>query len=114
MAKRYSRRRNDGTVEYYDSPEEAQAARRNDFYEDIAARFLLAGFLLGGILAYVSIDVFGFSYWPKAAQFGWVVAGAVGCAAVSAALSKILYKILITLLAIGIVFGIGMLLWAWL
>ena len=45
---------------------------------------------------------------------GWVVAGAVGCAAVSAALSKILYKILITLLAIGIVFGIGMLLWAWL
>ena len=51
MAKRYSRRRNDGTVEYYDSPEEAQAARRNDFYEDIAARFLLAGFLLGGILA---------------------------------------------------------------
>lgn len=112
MAKRYSRRRPDGTVEYYDNQKEAEAARREDFYDGIAGTFALGGLVVGGILAYGCIYFFGLSGWPKVAQFALVIGGAFACSIISTFLSKILYWILITTISLGVLYGVGALIWA--
>lgn len=52
MARRYSRRRVDGIVEYSESPEELEASAAREGEESLRGRWALIGLLLGAVATY--------------------------------------------------------------
>jgi len=102
MGQRFSWRRDDGTIEYYDTKEEVDAARSAEFFEHLASFFALAGFVIGGLLTYMGMQFFGGTDWPKLVRFSVVVAAALGSAVVSVLLTRVIYWLFATVVTIGI------------
>ena len=110
MGTRFGRRAADGTYEYHDSKESLVAAERRDNSDARAGLFGLIGLLVGGVLTYVSLLKVGMD-WPKWLRFGLVVVGAGGSAYVLAKLADLIWNIILTLVLLGVLYGIGSLIW---
>lgn len=111
MATRFGRRAADGTYEYHDSRESMIAAEGRENSDTRAGLFGLIGLLVGGVLTYVALLKFGME-WPKWLRFGLVIAGGGSLAYVLAKFADILWQIILTLVFLGIVWGVGSLIWS--
>ena len=109
MARRFSRRRVDGLVEYSASLDELEASAAR---EDQALRgpFRLIGLLLGAAGAYGLVKLCG-ADWPKLLRFIAVLIGACSVAFVFARLAVALRTMLSIAIAVAVLGGIGYLVW---
>lgn len=110
MGTRFGRRAADGTVEYHDSHESLVAAKRSENSDARAGLFGFIGLLIGGVLTYIALLKLG-ADWPKWLRFGLVVVGAGGSAYVLAKLAGLIWNIILTLVLLGVLYGIGSLIW---
>ena len=111
MTTRYGRRAADGTTEYYDSKDALIEANRREKSEDRAGLFGFVGLLLGGILAYTAFHKLGGMDLPKWFRFSGVVVGAGVGAIILAKLADFIWGLIMTLILLGIIYGIGTLVW---
>ncbi len=111
MTTRYSRRAADGTTEYHDRKETLIEADRRENSEDRAGLFGFVGLLLGGILAYTAFHKLGGMDLPKWFRFSGVVVGAGVGAIILAKLADFIWGLIMTLILLGIIYGIGALIW---
>ncbi len=110
MGTRFGRRTADGTFEYHDSHESLLAAKRSENSDARAGLFGFIGLLIGGVLTYIALLKLG-TDWPKWLRFGLVVVGAGGSAYVLAKLADLLWNIILMLVLLGVLYGIGSLIW---
>ncbi|MBU0915558.1 hypothetical protein [Aquabacterium parvum] len=110
MATRFGRRAADGTFEYHDSHESLVAAKRSENSDARAGLFGFIGLLIGGVLTHIALLKLG-TDWPKWLRFGLVVVGAGGSAYVLAKLADLIWNIILTLVLLGVLYGIGSLIW---
>ena len=110
MGTRFGRRAADGTFEYHDSHESLVAAKRSENSDARAGLFGFIGLLIGGVLTYIALLKLG-TDWPKWLRFGLVVVGAGGSAYVLAKLADLICNIILTLVLLGVLYGIGSLIW---
>jgi prolipoprotein diacylglyceryltransferase len=117
MATRYSKRQHDGTVEYYDSRAELEAANPpvsmgnvvKGFAGAFNPLFAVIGFLVGGIVALwwvAQMDT-----WPTWIRFGSVVAAATVVGYLAGKIGNALFMLAVALTGASIVGGIGYLIW---
>lgn len=86
------------------------AAKRSEDSDTRAGLFGLIGLLVGGMLTYIVLIKVG-ADWPKWLRFGLVVVGASGSAYVLAKLADLIWNIIVTLVLLGVLYGIGSLIW---
>ena len=110
MAKRYGRRRVDGVFEYSDSMEELEVSAIRENEESLRGIFALIGLLLGAVGAYGLVDLY-VPGWPKVIRFASILAGGCLSAVIFASLAVLLRRVFVTALAIGVLGGLGYLLW---
>lgn len=110
MGTRFGRRSADGTFEYHDSKDSLASAERKENSEVRADFFGFIGLLIGGLLSYLMLLKLG-SDWPKWLRFGLVIFGAVSSSYILAKLADLLWAVLLSLALIGIVYGLGSLIW---
>ncbi len=110
MAKRYGRRRVDGIFEYSESVEDLEASAVREDREALRGSFALVGLLLGGVVTYGLVNHHA-PDWPKIIRFISVLAGGCLSAYVFASLAVLLRMMLFIVTAIGVLGGIGYLVW---
>ncbi|RQZ64051.1 hypothetical protein DIE08_24235 [Burkholderia sp. Bp9004] len=111
MGKRYGRRANDGTTEYYDSKDELVAAADREMLARMANFFTVIGFLAGGAAAYYFLHRGGAMEWPKAVRAFVIVGSAVGSALLLRTVGRYLLMLAVMLLLAGVLVSIGRWLW---
>lgn len=111
MGTRFGRKASDGTYEYHDSKESLIAAERRDNSEMRSGLFGLIGLLIGSVLTYVALLKLGSMEWPKWLRFSLVIAGGGVLAVVLAKFADLIWNILLTLILVGVVWGIGSVIW---
>lgn len=78
--------------------------------EALRGTFALVGLLLGGVATYGLIELYA-PDWPKLIRFVAVLAGACSSAVVFASLAVALRMMFVIAIAMGVLGGIGYLLW---
>jgi hypothetical protein len=111
MGTRFGRRSADGTYEYHDSKESLIAAERSENSEMRSGLFGLIGLLVGGVLTYVALLKLGGMEWPKWLRFGLVIAGGGVLGFTLSKLADLIWNILLALLLVGVMWGIGSVIW---
>lgn len=117
MATRYSKRQTDGSVEYYDSREEMDAANPSASYGEILKTIsssfnpILAfwGFVIAGAAALWFAS--SLSEWPTWARFTGVLCAATIGGFISGKFGNALFMLAAALIAVGVVFGLGYAVW---
>lgn len=110
MARRFSRRRVDGIVEYSESVDELEASAVREDEQALRRTFRLIGLLLGAAGTYGLVKHYG-TDWPKLVRFIAVSVGACTAAFVFARLAVALRMMLSLVIAAAVLGGIGYLLW---
>lgn len=110
MANRYGRRNVDGIFEYADSREELEASADREDREALQGSFALAGLLLGLVLTYGLVEQF-VPEWPKIARFAAVLVGGCSSAFILMKLAVLLRAIFSIAIALGILGGLGYIVW---
>ncbi|NJD08536.1 MAG: hypothetical protein FIA97_18860 [Methylococcaceae bacterium] len=110
MGTRFGRRAADGTYEYHDTKESLVEAERSENSEALEGLFGFIGLLIGGVLAYIALLKLG-ADWPKWLRFGLVIVGAGGAAYALARLANLIWNLILTLMLLGVLYGIGSLIW---
>ena len=110
MARRYSRRRVDGIVEYSESLEEIEASAAREDEESLRGRWALIGLLPGAVATYGLVKLHA-PDWPKIIRFIVVFVGACSSAFIFARLAVALRMVFAIAIAMGILGGIGYLVW---
>lgn len=108
MAIRYSKRRPDGTVAYYDSEEEMRADElpRSGLFE-FSIFYAVIGFFVSVIV--IALTVYGFELgasWPKPLRFGVVVVAIGASTYLIGRAGWFLFQLFWALVAVLIVLGI--------
>ena len=117
MATRYSKRQIDGSVEYYDTRGEMEAANPSASYGKILRiicssfnPFLaFAGFIVVGAAALWFVS--GLQQWPTWARFAGVIFAASLGGATFGKVGNALLMLAALLLGAGVVFGVGYAVW---
>lgn len=117
MGTRYSKKQFDGSVEYYDSREEMEAANPTASVKEILADvsrsfnplFAIVGFVVGGIAALLSFLYLG--EWPTWAKFISVFAAASATGYIAGKIGNILFLLFLVTIFVGIFVGVGALIW---
>lgn len=99
---RYSRRRDDGVVEYHASEEELQEAAWREARRKHRTYGAVLGAIAGAVLAGVWIEASAAAYWPKWLRFACLLAAAGIGGVILARLATILFGIL-SLLILGVI-----------
>jgi hypothetical protein len=86
-------------------------AIRRENSEDRAGLFGFVGLLVGGILTYTAFHKLGGMDLPKWLRFSGVVVGAGVGAFILAKLADIIWGLIMTVVLLGIIYGIGTLVW---
>ena len=110
MARRYSRRRVDGIVEYSESLGELEASAVHEDEQALRGTFRLIGLLLGAAATYGLVKLYG-ADWPKLVRFIAVLVGACSVAFVFGRLAIALRMMLSIAIAVAALGGIGYLVW---
>lgn len=110
MARRFSRRRVDGIVEYSESLDELEASAVREDEQALRGTFRLIGVLLGAAGTYGLVKLYG-ADWPKLVRFIAVLVGACSAAFVFARLAVALRMMLSVAIALVVFSGIGYLVW---
>ena len=110
MARRYSRRRVDGIVEYSESLGELEASAVHEDEQALRGAFRLVGLLLGAAVTYGLVKLYG-ADWPKLVRFIAVFVGSCLVAFVFARLAVPLRMILSIATTVAVLGGIGYLVW---
>lgn len=110
MARRYSRRRVDGIVEYSESLDELEASAVREGEQALRGTYRLIGLLLGAAGTYVLLKLYG-ADWPKITRFIALLVGACSGAFVFARLAVALRMMLSIAVAVAVLGGIGYLVW---
>jgi hypothetical protein len=110
VAKRYGRRRVDGVFEYSDSIEELDASAIREDEESLRGTFALIGLLLGAVVTYGLVGLY-VPDWPKAIRFASILAGGCLSAVIFASLAVLLRRMLVIVVTMGVLGGLGYLLW---
>jgi hypothetical protein len=110
MTTRYSRRLADGTFEHHNSRASLDAARERESETDRAGLFGLIGVLVGGVLSYFFVHKWGVD-WPKWLKFASVFVAAGVSYHVLSKLANWIWDGIRLLFLIGIVYGLGLLIW---
>lgn len=110
MASRYSRRRDDGIVEYSDSLADLEASTVREGEAAVRGSFALIGLLLGAVVTYGLLKHYA-QDWPKVIRFIALLAGACSSALVFARVAIALRMMIRIALAVSILGGIGYLVW---
>ena len=110
MARRFSRRRADGVVEYSDSLDELEASAVREEEQALRRTFRVIGLLLGAAGTYALVKRYGPDS-PKFIRFIAVLLGACSGAFVFARLAVALHMMLSVAIAVAVLGGIGYLVW---
>jgi hypothetical protein len=110
MARRFSRRRVEGIVEYSESLDELEASAVREDEQALRGTFRLIGLLLGAAGTYGLVKLYG-ADWPKLVRFIAVLVGACSVAFVFARLAVALRMMLSVAVALVVLGGIGYLVW---
>lgn len=110
MTIRYSRRAPDGTTEYHDSKDTLIEASCREDSENRAGVFGFIGLLLGGMLTYSAFHKLGVDL-PKWLRFSGVIIGAGLSGFILAKLADFIWALFWMLVLLGIIYGIGALIW---
>lgn len=110
MARRFSRRRVDGIVEYSESLDELEASAVREDEQTLRGAFRMIGLVLGAAGTYGLVKLYG-ADWPKLVRFTAVLIGASSVAFVFARLAVALRMMLSTAIAVAALGGIGYLVW---
>lgn len=110
MSNRYGRRRDDDIFEYSDSPDEIERSAIREDEKFLQERFALIGFVLGMIMMYVLVGRH-VPDWPKVSRFTAILAGACLRGFVCASVAVFLRKLFAICFSLGVLGGLGSLLW---
>lgn len=111
MATRYGRRASDGTFEYHSDRGSLVAAVERERSKERAFLFGLVGLFIGGFIAYGFVRTHGVQTWSKWGKFVCIMGSAGLGAYVFAKLADLIWNLILVALLVGIVVGIGAIIW---